>query len=109
MNQDSKDKIVTISYDLIVNKGYSLNKAAVSLSISKSTLRRWIDVSTTLSAKQRAAVDAALLHNKTFRTSDADVIQQLEFMTSHTLSYDSTSFHDSLSEAVRNLQSGKNR
>lgn len=109
MNQDSKDNIVTISYDLIVNKGYSLNKAAVSLSISKSTLRRWIDMSTMLSTKQHAAIDAALLHNKTFCTSDADVVQQLKFMTSKTLTSDSNSFHDSLSEAVRNLQSGRNR
>ncbi len=108
MNQDSKDKIVTTAYDLIVNKGYSLNKSAVSLSVSKSTLRRWIDSSAILTHQEKASISAALLHNKTFRTSDADIFQQVKLMECHPTVI-STSFRDSLLEASNNLQSRRNR
>lgn len=108
MNQDSKDKIVTVAYDLIVNKGYSLNKSAVSLSVSKSTLRRWIDSSTILTREERASISAAFLHNKTFRTSDADIMQQIQFMHCHPTAV-SSSFRDSLLEASNNLKFSRNR
>ena len=108
MIPDSKDKIVTVAYDLIVNKGYSLNKAAVSLSVSKSTLRRWIDSSTILTQEERASISAAFLHNKTFRTSNADIVQQIQFMHCRPAVLPG-SFRNSLLEASTNLKFSRNR